>query len=198
MVADCAAAAGQVVSGFIDQNPAAAKLLLPPGTLVLDEVDFEPECSRGAHGTTLVVPAVGNNERRTLMAMRLQEMCAPPLIHPSAIVSPSSRLGCGSVVFAVAVVNANARIGEAAIVNTAAVVEHDCVLAEGVHVSPGAVLAGGVKVGRLSWIGAGAVVIPGVTVGAGSIVGAGSVVLRDVPDGATVVGNPARQLHRSG
>lgn len=43
-------------------------------------------------------------------------------------------------------------------------------------------------------IGAGAVVLPGLTIGENAIVGAGSVVTKDVPDGATVVGNPARIL----
>ena len=41
-------------------------------------------------------------------------------------------------------------------------------------------------------VGAGAVLLPGIRVGARAMVGAGAVVIRDVPDGATVVGNPAR------
>lgn len=41
-------------------------------------------------------------------------------------------------------------------------------------------------------IGAGAVILPGVCIGRAAIVGAGAVVTKDVPDGATVVGNPAR------
>src|SRR5262245_55986487 len=48
-----------------------------------------------------------------------------------------------------------------------------------------------VSVGDGSWIGEGAIVMA--NVGRHSIVGAGSVVVRDVPDGATVVGNPARE-----
>lgn len=41
-------------------------------------------------------------------------------------------------------------------------------------------------------IGVHATIMPGVTIGAGALVGAGAVVTKDVPDGATVVGNPAR------
>ncbi len=49
-----------------------------------------------------------------------------------------------------------------------------------------------VRIGRDVWIGGGAVLLPGVTVGDNAIIGAGSVVTRDVPEGATVMGNPAR------
>lgn len=41
-------------------------------------------------------------------------------------------------------------------------------------------------------IGAGATILPGLTIGENALIGAGAVVTRDVPDGATVVGNPAR------
>ena len=44
------------------------------------------------------------------------------------------------------------------------------------------------------WIGAGAIILGGVTIGRGAVVGAGAVVTKDVPDGATVVGVPARRL----
>ena len=50
---------------------------------------------------------------------------------------------------------------------------------------------------RRAAVGTGAVILPGVTVGVEAVVGAGAVVTRDVPDGATVVGNPARELRAS-
>lgn len=52
----------------------------------------------------------------------------------------------------------------------------------------------GVEVGAGAVVGAGVVLLPGVAIGAGALVGAGAVVLADVPDGATVVGNPARSI----
>jgi UDP-2-acetamido-3-amino-2,3-dideoxy-glucuronate N-acetyltransferase len=41
-------------------------------------------------------------------------------------------------------------------------------------------------------IGGGATLLPGITIGRYAMVGAGAVVTRSVPDGAVVVGNPAR------
>jgi acetyltransferase-like isoleucine patch superfamily enzyme len=43
-------------------------------------------------------------------------------------------------------------------------------------------------------IGANATILPGVVIGENALVGAGSVVVDDVPDGAVVVGNPARVI----
>jgi acetyltransferase-like isoleucine patch superfamily enzyme len=41
-------------------------------------------------------------------------------------------------------------------------------------------------------IGANSTILPGIVIGENALVGAGSVVVADVPDGAVVVGNPAR------
>jgi serine O-acetyltransferase len=47
-------------------------------------------------------------------------------------------------------------------------------------------------------VGSGARVLGPLRIGNGARIGAGAVVLRSVPDGATMVGNPARQVARSG
>jgi maltose O-acetyltransferase len=49
-----------------------------------------------------------------------------------------------------------------------------------------------VHIGEFVWIGARVIILPGVTIGNGAVVGAGAVISRDVPEGAVVVGNPAR------
>jgi maltose O-acetyltransferase len=51
-----------------------------------------------------------------------------------------------------------------------------------------------ISIGQNVWIGGAAVILPGVKIADGAIIGAGAIVTRDVPSGATVVGNPARQV----
>lgn len=50
----------------------------------------------------------------------------------------------------------------------------------------------GITVKQGASIGANATLLPGIIVGRSALVGAGSVVTKNVPDGAVVVGNPAR------
>lgn len=116
----------------------------------------------------------------------------PPIIDPSAVVSPSARISDGVFIGKGAIVNANAEIGEHAIINSGAIVEHGCRIGSFCHVAPGAVLCGNVVVGESSHIGANATVIQSLRIGAYAVIGAGSVVVRDVGDHAVAYGNPCR------
>ena len=118
----------------------------------------------------------------------------PVIIHPSAWISPSAEIGCGSVIFAQSAVQTNVTIGSAAIVNTSSSVDHDVNLGDFVHICPGVHLAGEVRVGDHSLVGIGSSVIPQITIGSGVTIGAGSSVVTDIPDLVTAVGVPASVL----
>lgn len=143
---------------------------------------------------------VPRTEPRAKLFRKALDLRLKPLtvIHPSASVSGHATIGEGSVALAQSAVSAGVRIGRNVIVNTGAIVEHDSTVADHVHLCPGSRLSGGVAVAEGAFVGAGAVVREGVSIGAWSIIGAGAVVLSDVPDGATVVGVPARILKRKG
>lgn len=116
------------------------------------------------------------------------------LIHPTAWVHASARVGAGTLICAGAIVQPDAVIGAHVIINTGAVVEHDCKVGDFGHIAPMACLAGGASVGDGTLVGAGAVISPAVKVGNWSTIGAGSVVLGEVGDGLTIAGVPARPL----
>lgn len=147
-------------------------------------------------GYTFFHISIGSNEARArCFARAIQSGLAPAtLVHPTAVISPTARVGEGTVVMPRAVINPDTQIGQDCIINTAAVIEHDCEIGDHVHISPGVVLTGAVAVGCFAHVGAGATVLPGVRIGEGAIVGAGAVVLQSVPAWATVVGVPAKVI----
>lgn len=199
VIADLVRAIGYDLVGFIDVDPAKASTLAEPGggrvVLRQDEfLDVVRSTRRLPFDARAIAVAIGDNVKRLRYVLELGTEDCPPLVHPSAVVSPSATLGAGVVVLANAVVNAAATVGIAAIVNTGAVVEHECRIGAGAHVSPHATVTGGARLGDCAWIGAGATVLPGITVGENSRVGAGAVVLHHVTPGAVVVGVPARPL----
>lgn len=73
----------------------------------------------------------------------------------------------------------------------------DCVIAEEAVVLTHDMTRGiymDTRIGEGTTIGARAIIMPGITVGRNCSILPGTLVNRDLPDGATVVGNPARAL----
>jgi sugar O-acyltransferase (sialic acid O-acetyltransferase NeuD family) len=116
------------------------------------------------------------------------------LIHPTAVVSSSARLGSGTIAAPFSLVSADAVVGELVLINAYSSVGHDAVVGDGVTLSCHVDLTGRVQVGAGAFFGSGARVIPGLAVGDGATVGAGALVMRRVSPGATVYATPAKSL----
>lgn len=195
VVAESARTAGLDPIGFADDNPR----LLHAVVLDLPVLGNTDHIEAGALPCDALLLGVGDNRIRLALWRRFQggRLALPAVRHAHAWVSPSAKLGTGTVVMAAAVVQTNCRLGAAVIINTAASVDHDAVVGDGVHIAPGARLAGNVTVGDGTHIGIGASVIEGIHIGAGCLIAAGAVVVRDVPDGERVAGCPARTMKRT-
>ncbi len=125
----------------------------------------------------------------------------PPLVHPSATVSPMARLEEGVFVGAATVVGPNARIGRFCYLNRGVSIGHDTVLDDHVIVGPSVAVASGVRCREGAILGIGATIIEQLTIGIESYVAAGAVVLKDVGDHRLVAGVPAvdkKAFHRPG
>jgi sugar O-acyltransferase (sialic acid O-acetyltransferase NeuD family) len=176
-VADVAQACGWTVGGYVGATNA------PVSAGVVGSDDDLPRlvASRTFDGA---VVGVGNTAlgRRPALFARLRELriATPTLVHPSAAVSASARVGDGSVIFAQVAVGAEVAVGHNVVIYSGAVVEHDCRIGDHAYLAPGVILCGNVRVEPGAFLGAGAIVIPGVVIGNDAVVPAGARVASDV------------------
>lgn len=189
VVADVALGCGYGRIAFLDdvaEAPAGPFPLLGPMAML----------EKLAQDWPAAIAAVGNNARRLELFSRLRQAGyeTPPVVHPSAVVSRTARLGAGVFVAPGAIVNTGAEIADAAIVNTGARIDHDCLIGIASHIAPGATLSGGVTVGARAWLGTGCSVRQGISIGDDVMVGVGAAVVADLPAQGIYAGVPARSF----
>jgi acetyltransferase EpsM len=194
VVADAIASLGEAsILGFVADREERASAAYP----VLGADDELPALHK-AHGPFDLMLAIGSGELRRRIVDKIAAMRLPidymTVVHPRANLAGAVRLGAGTFVAIGATLGVNAACGRHVLINTNASVDHDCVLGDYVSIAPNAALGGSVVVGEAAMVGIGATVIQGIRIGAGAMVAAGAVVIRDVPDGALVMGVPAREV----
>ncbi len=114
------------------------------------------------------------------------------LIHPSASISKSAKIGLGSVIFQNVVLGSNVKVGEQVIILPNVVISHDDKVGDFSCLAGCVYISGTVSIGKFCYIGANASIRESLSIGEGSLVGMGSTVIDNVPSRTVFAGNPAR------
>lgn len=114
------------------------------------------------------------------------------VIHKTAIIQGSAKLGIGVILCPFTYVFDNVFIEDYVLFNVASGAGHDAKVGKYSCLMGHVELCGFVEVGKESFFGSGSCVLPSGKVGDNAFVGAGSVVLRKVKTGTKVFGNPAK------
>lgn len=151
-------------------------------TLLRNKADYE------------CVVAVGEPGARSALFQRLMDggVKVTGLIDPTALISPSAKIGNGSIVCEFSTIHSGVEIGVNALIQPYCDVGHDIKVGNHTVLSPYCAPGGGTVFGERVFAGMQSTFLQKLTIGDDAIISMGSVVFRDVAAGTTVVGNPAR------
>ena len=106
----------------------------------------------------------------------------PNIIHPSAIIEPSVKLGEGIQIMAGAILGSDVKIGDNCIINSGSIVSHDSHIGNNVHITPGAVVGGHCIIGNNTMIGMSATIYLGLSIGKNVIIKNGMNIFSNIKD----------------
>lgn len=148
------------------------------------------------YGFDAAVIAIGDNYGRKMVfdeiIKQIPNLDFPQVIHPTAVVALTAKLGRGTILFSRAVVQNNCNIGEFCLLNTDAILEHDSVMEDFSTMSVRTATGGYVTLKSFSAVNIGSIVSNKLTIGYNSVVGAGSLLLQSLPDHVLAFGTPAK------
>lgn len=131
-------------------------------------------------------------------SMDISDLYFINVIHRSAVIASTAKLGKGLLINPLSNIGAFAEIGNFVTVSNRASVNHHTVLEDYVSINPGVDVAGGCHIGKGTLIGIGATISNDIKIGKNSIIGAGSVVVRNIPDNVIAYGNPCKPMKENG
>ena len=180
------------IAGFIDDDETSAGLVYN-GIPVLGGA----EILRGLSEPADVILGIADTKIKEKIYNELKKnklISFPKVLHPTAIVSGSSTISEGAVVFNSCFISVNTYMGRMCLMSAGSQLAHDSRLGDFCSVMPSVNISGNVTISERVYIGVQAAIRQGVSVGSGSVIGMGSVVIKDVPDNCTVAGNPAEKI----
>lgn len=108
------------------------------------------------------------------------------IVHPTALISPSAKIGIGCVISHNVSIGPKAILGDFNLINSRCTIGHDSKIGNFNFLSPQVVTGGFAEMGDENFIGTNAAILPAITLGASNIVAAGMIVDKKIDDNATV------------
>lgn len=175
------------IKGVIDDNkPVGTQIFNVP--VIGNENDLTEFQIKGLTKVILGIGAVLNHKSRNHLYKSIQSklLDIPTIIHSTAMVEPSVKIGKGNQIMQGAIVGSDVTIGNNCIINSGCIISHDTVIGNNVHIAPGAIIAGGVTIQDNTVIGMGSTLFLGVSIGKNVSINNGVHIFKDIADNEIV------------
>ena len=175
------------IKGFIDDNLESLSNVVCECKVIsrIDEylIDKDDE----------FVCAIANSEVKEEIVSKLKSKGAvfTTIIHPTAVIADTSKIGENVIIYPFALVSDNAIISDGCIVNMYSSVAHDASLGTCCTISAHCDITGGCKLGKNVFMGTTSNMVPRISIGDNAFICAGSTVMASVRSGRKLMGNPA-------
>lgn len=178
------------IKGFLSDNPSNIEQLgYPPVLGSIDNYSVQPD--------DVFFCGIGDvySKKRTVEIILGKGGKFISLIHPTAIISPSSRIGTGVAVKAFCVISNNVIIEDYTYLQSSVIAGHDVHIGKYCQINSFSFFAGFTRIHDQVTVNAGARFVQNAVAEERSVIGMGSVVLKRVKTGTTVFGSPAKVIH---
>lgn len=192
-ISECAIESGYNVKYIIDLNKKVFKQNENIFGITVKSYNQIKNIPKGSQ----VFLAIGDNKIRTkLFKVYKDKFNFVNLIHFSAFISKSAKIGIGNFIGPKVIINSKTKILNNCIINTASILEHEVELKNNIHIAPGSIICGRTKIYSDSFIGAGSTILDYLQIKEKTIIGAGSVVIANTLANSTYAGIPAKQIKK--
>tara|TARA_B110000438_G_scaffold301234_2_gene355607 strand:- start:428 stop:1102 length:675 start_codon:yes stop_codon:yes gene_type:complete len=144
------------------------------------------------------VVAIGSNITRKEVVLEVNKINKhfkwSNIIHPSAIISNTAKIGDGNMFLAGSIICSDAKIDNHVSINTGTHLDHDNIFSDFSSTGPGVATGGNVKVGKLSFLGIGATIKHNVSIGNNTVIGGQSFVNKNCNSDSLYYGVPAKRI----
>jgi sugar O-acyltransferase (sialic acid O-acetyltransferase NeuD family) len=116
------------------------------------------------------------------------------IIHKSAIIDPTVKIGEGVLIYPGVTIDSNVILDNNILINIASTIAHDTTIKSHCFLSPRVALAGFITINEQCIIGINSTIIDNIEVITQTQIGGGSVVIQNINEKGVYVGNPIRKI----
>ena len=156
-------------------------------TLIISIDDFKPSKDK-----KYIFGFLNSNKEQYIKALNKYNIDYANLIHPTAYIAKSTKLGSGNYIGAGVIIGPNVTIGDYNYFNRGSLIGHDVVLGNMNHVGPGANICGRCEVASKCNFGASSAINDGLHIGSNCIIGSNSTVTKNLKRKGVYLGTPAK------